>query len=340
MDASPYKKVQFLLVNADTHTIKKATKTGKTWVGYRGIVGDPEQDAKARVDIISDVISASAHLASTNKDTLVVVLTPEFFFRPGEGSYTQKATDYLIDELRVVAGVLGKPNWLFAFGTVIGDYKGQKDQNTLVLVGEEGQWCQGITKKNTSGIDFVKEESGDIKHLTVLSIETKEYDLKGNLLKESFQEIKTKHTNNVIQRESESSTLSFFNYKGVSFCAETCLDHAANKFGIARTFCSTSTRPRAQVHLLCSAGMEVHPESVCAVPQGLLAHTDGLHQDRNTVYKVTENYTKDGKAKLQNLQDNLDGWGMEVIKKVPWFGEIVVYASPAFPLPPQEKEWK
>ena len=63
-----------------------------------------------------------------------------------------------------------------------------------------------------------------------------------------------------------------FTMNGVSFGLEICLDHAKHRLVRA---CARSGA-KVQVQLVPSGGMEIHADSICVEPGGLVFHCDGL----------------------------------------------------------------
>jgi len=267
-----------------------------------------------------------------NPDNLVIFVTPEFLFRPASGSYEGKV-QMVIDYLLGLVKAAEFSNWLFFFGSIIGDWKGKKDRNIVPIIsgGLNPKVVHIVVKQNTSGIDYienrflVKGRCPDhnaipkplqkecctkwypVRSVLIANIETMTIAEEG---KEVTVTNETKHKGNIKFHEKEfafDTKNNFFDYGGVSFCVEVCLDHDANDSGngFARTTLQAEhldnrRTPRSQIHLVTSCGMSITPSSVCASPGGLVAICDGI-SSLTEISEVKSNYTEFEPAPLSSL---------------------------------------
>ena len=119
-----------------------------------------------------------------------------------------------------------------------------------------------VIKSSRSGIDFLNHaQFGGLANGDVRSMLDPVDDLEGRTL----------------ALAGDADTLEIdddglFTMNGVSFGLEICLDHAKHRLVRA---CARSGA-KVQVQLVPSGGMEIHEESICVEPGGLVFHCDGL----------------------------------------------------------------
>jgi len=282
----------------------------------------------------------------------VVFVTPEFLFRPASGSYEGKV-QMVIDQLMDLAKGSEYSNWLFFFGSVIGNWKTKNDRNVVPIISGGGipKLVHVVVKANTSGIDYVESHKlvrgrcpthNPIPKKLAVECCTKWYPVRTTVLgsvksmtlqEEGGQPVtinhQVKHKGNIQFHEKEFSMdtkTNFFQHGGISFCVEVCLDHDCNDSGngFARTTLRSEhmdarNHPRSQVHLVTSCGMSINPGSVCASPGGLVAICDGI-SSLTEVSEVSGAYTEWEEAPLRSLASSRE----EFDSKLP---QIITEAS-------------
>jgi len=336
-EISQFTTAQFVLVGTNTVFCKKVLgKNEFYW--YTGRVFDDEGDCKIRVDFLRELLEKVQNSEDLDKSptNLVVFVTPEFLFRPGSGSY-EKNVQMVIDQLTGLVKDEKFKNWVFFFGSIIGDWEGKPDKNIVPIIqgGSDARLIHVAVKRNTSPIDYILDT--DVKlgrcpthtkskddliedchcgewvedrttkhgHIQSMTIE----DEKGS---EEFTN-EVKHKANRVKQSNKmeiSPRNNFFDYAGISFCVEVCLDHAAISelgHGMARSVLQAlrssdppNEFPRAQIHVVSSCGMCIGAKSVCASVGGLVAISDGL-KAVTAVSEVTENYDEFSEAPLKQL---------------------------------------
>jgi len=339
-----YKTIQFVLVGTNTASVSKVldnTKNVSTtgfyreMVWYTGTAFDDELDCKTRVDLLRELIQKvqSNPALRKNPDNLVVFVTPEFLFRPASGSYEGKV-QMVIDQLMDLVKGSEYGNWLFFFGSVIGNWKNKNDRNVVPIIAGGGipKLVHTVVKANTSGIDYVEShklvrgrcpQHNPIPKKLAVECCNKWYPVrttvlgavKSMTLEEEGQATvhvrnEVKHKGNIEKHKKEFSLdtqNNFFEHAGVSFCVEVCLDHDCNDSGngFARTTLQSShldnlKTPRTQVHLVTSCGMSINPASVCASPGGLVAICDGI-SSLTEVSEVSGAYNEFEETPLKSL---------------------------------------
>ena len=188
-------------------------------------------------------------------------------------------------------------DWVFVFGTVVGYKQPSVDGAPAAPTAEpapagkstadavrEGNYeiynvslvqCGGcasleeaerrarcVIKSSRSGIDFLNHaQFGGLANGDVRSMLDPVDDLEGRTL----------------ALAGDADTLEIdddglFTMNGVSFGLEICLDHAKHRLVRA----AAKSGAKVQVQLVPSGGMEIHEESICVEPGGLVFHCDGL----------------------------------------------------------------
>ena len=108
--------------------------------------------------------------ASPPVSRLNVFMAPEFFFRGKTGAYSMDDVQVAIATLQEIAADPEWDDWLFEFGTIIGNYE-DSDASTptqicnFALVQQGGAAAQGpdgaraIVKELMSGVDFIADSA-------------------------------------------------------------------------------------------------------------------------------------------------------------------------------------
>jgi hypothetical protein len=326
-----YTQVQFVLVSASTSFKYEETtpfRNNKTWI--ISIRGDPneETDLMNRVQFTKTLVEKAFEMVDNSQHNLKVLVTPEFFFRPVGGSYSEKGVRCLLEKLQQTIEDPKFADWIFVFGTIVGHF--DQNQNCIfapILRGgrKDLQDLKFVKKETVSGIDFMYDTRNcpplrtfcpdhrtravsccpkwaanvDLIYRTEQTFA--EYDLdtttnkfvetaSGSVNITSIELVKVKATLTVDEVSREHK---FFKIDGVSICVEICLDHCQNvvglkKVGFARSLMEKYNIPRTHLHIVTSSGM---PN---LVKTSICAAKDGLvvYNDgillKNEIHKVTD----------------------------------------------------
>jgi hypothetical protein len=280
-----YKNVQFIGYNIDTAPKDAVWKEGFIISGTALGLADPKEDIKSRVALMQNAIQVAEPNADTDKSTLKVFMSPEFYFRGKKGAYTMDEVQIVISSLQETIKDAKYSDWLFVFGSIVGysekeesifrkfyniitSSQTEKEAYNIILVQKGGygdneadrdKGAHVVMKEFLSNMDFLlkpnsgfgffgKDRSG-IHHL-------------GGGATGAGRE----------QQVVNYDGLGIFESDGITFGLEVCLDHAKKRLAKSPQLPKESM---IQVQLIPSCGMNIQNFSVVTVQNGLVFNVDG-----------------------------------------------------------------
>lgn len=313
-----------------------------------------DKDVAARVDLMLSAVDAAEKHAKVDKapSTLKVFMAPEFFFRGVKGAYFMDTVHEVREKL--TAGVTDEKynDWLFIFGSVLassykvdkGTYNrtaGSKDEAYNICYAQPGGKNTGDTrvvmKEFKSGIDFVKGFRFNVSNTKYMNQPDNNYT--GKIIDEMVEHLAaTKASGTGLEQQQgkygADSGNSIFQYGGITFGVEICLDHLMRRL---RKSPPAKDQQLVQIQLVPSAGMNIRNASVVAIKDGYVFNCDGA-TPHSKVVKVTTAHTGSADATHSDVAELEKA---DVLKKpdfnmfwiAPQQPELHVYPAGAVPLP-------
>jgi hypothetical protein len=152
--AFKYKWIQFVAFD-----IQPGTKDDGS--GNQKYLGDSDDDTDiaTRCDIMKEAIRIAYSQSEIDADTdvLKVFMAPEFYFRGAKGSYPVEKISGIVDSLREMTDRFEVADWLFVFGTAIGQVAHDTGGNETVYSGDAKHNAR-IIEVDNSGPTRIKVE--------------------------------------------------------------------------------------------------------------------------------------------------------------------------------------
>ncbi len=161
--AFKYDWIQFIAFD-----IKPGTKDdGSGKMIYLGD-SDDDTDIETRCDIMKEAIRTAYRHGDIDDDTSVlkVFMAPEFYFRGAKGSYPIEKISGIVDSMRETTDRFELADWLFVFGTAIGQLAHEEVTDTGAGTGQERvhsgdvKYNARIVEVDNSGPTRIKVECG------------------------------------------------------------------------------------------------------------------------------------------------------------------------------------
>lgn len=265
-----YDHITFIGYVIDTAPREEEDGTS-TYVG----LDDPALDIAARCQLMLEAMEAARALLpaplSPPGSVLHVFMAPEFFFRGAKGAYE-------LDDVQRAIAMLGDmtkdekwDDWLFAFGTIVGQYKlgtGKESPPLPVQIcnfslvrlggvaGAAPGGARAIVKEFMSNIDFITGQA-----------------MNGGLLLGAVAHPDAAAAGAGRERQQNAyDGAGIFSLAGVEWAVDICLDHAMRRLQQSPQL---PNETQVQVQLLPSCGMSIDEATAIAQPGGYIFNVDG-----------------------------------------------------------------
>jgi hypothetical protein len=265
----PYDQVVFIGYVLDTAPQENIDGT-KTYLG----IEPPANDIAARCELIKAALETARGAlpapASPPSNTLYVFMLPEFFFRGPTGAYEIAEVQLAIAALQSLAADAKWNDWVFAFGTIIGQWEVEDPDEPIqicnfALVQQGGPAAQGpesaraVVKELMSNIDFIESDA-----------------TAGGLLLGEVEHPEPAEPGPGSERQKANyDGAGIFDLLGITWAVEICLDHREGRLQASPAL---PGERQVQFQLVPSCGANVKNSSIMAQTGGYVFNVDGIDE--------------------------------------------------------------
>jgi hypothetical protein len=258
-----YDQIVFLGYVLDT-----APAEGPDGEEYLGLA-DPALDIEARCELLAGAMAKARTMVDPPaEDTLYVFVAPEFLMRGKTGAYTMDDLQLAIVGLQELAADAQWDNWVFVFGTIIGQWVLEDPDAPIQIVNfapvqEGGAAAQGpdgasiIVKELMSGIDFIAEDANP-----------------GGLLLGAVDHPPPSPPSPGGETQQVAyDGAGIFPMRDMTWAVEICLDHLEHRIQNSPQLPGESL---VQVQIVPSCGADIDDANIIAQAGGYVFNVDGL----------------------------------------------------------------
>ncbi|WP_298688470.1 hypothetical protein [uncultured Sphingomonas sp.] len=263
----PYDQIVFIGYVLDT-TPKENDDGTSTYLGITPAVDDIDARCQLLAAAMETARSTLPPPASPPVKTLYVFMIPEFFFRGADpGAYDMADVQYAIAALQNLAAPARWTDWVFAFGTIIGQWELDDPLRPVqicnfALVQQGGMAAQGpsgaraIMKELKSDVDFIAADASP-----------------GGLLLGEVEHMEGAMPGPGSERQKANyDGAGIFDLLGITWATDICLDHLEARLQQSPML---PGEPMVQIQLVPSCGADVSQAGIIAQPGGYVFNVDG-----------------------------------------------------------------